>query len=126
MDDKMVAAALIPLLGKRIPWQTIQTIRRGATKTSGYLVQIAHALKVDALWLASGKGAPYAISAPMGLTDELTLAALSMARRFQALPPKLQAAMFTTLLAFESLAAESEDSEPSPTKAASTPEKSKR
>lgn len=121
MDDKMVAAGVIPFVGKRIPWQTIQSIRSGEAKSSGYTVQIAHVLKVDALWLAAGKGAPYAIAAPMGLSEELTVSAVALARRFQALPRNLQAAMFTTLLAFESLA----DSEVNPPSPVTAPEKTR-
>lgn len=36
----------------------IGMLESGARKKSGYLPQIAHALGVDALWLASGKGLP--------------------------------------------------------------------
>jgi hypothetical protein len=106
MDDKAVAREVGRLAGKNVPWQTIQSIRSGASKSSGYISHIAAALNCDAIWLGSGQGEPYASKTLLvpNLYADLTAEALAFARRWQALKPHIRTRIFDALVAYEALA----------------------
>lgn len=114
MDDKAVAAELSRLAGKNVSWQTVQSIRLGASKTSSYLSQIASVLGCDPLWLSTGQGEPYApktVTFPNPYGD-LEPAAAAIARRWQSLSPRDRARVNEVLEAFEAKAqAESREEE---------------
>lgn len=126
-DDKKVAADVSRALSKKIPWQTIQSIRLGNSQSSRYLTQIADSVKVSAKWLSTGEGEPYGAKAPtfLGAHSDLTPASLAFARRWQALPAHLKPRVYEVLVAFEALAS-SETPSMASTPSAASPEKLKR
>jgi hypothetical protein len=103
MDDKAVARGVSHLVGKKVPWQTIQGVRLGTSKSSAYLAQIAEVIKCSSGWLSTGRGEPYANRVTVTPMAEMTPAALALARRWQGLPPNLQSTLFTVLTACEAL-----------------------
>lgn len=111
MDDKAVATELSRRLKRKVPWQTIQSIRRGGAKATVYVARLAQVLRCNAVWLDSGEQEPYATGMPTGQLGELTHAAIDFARRWQALSPPLRAKVHDVLVAYEALA-ESETPEP--------------
>jgi hypothetical protein len=102
-DDHAIAALLSKMVGRKVPWQTIQGIRRGKSQSSRYITQISEILGCSTAWLATGKGDPYVAKMALPPISEITPATVAMAKRWQALPPNLQSNMYTVLLAFEAL-----------------------
>lgn len=113
MDDKAVASELSRRLQRKVPWQTIQSIRRGKANSTIYIARLAQVLRCNAVWLDSGEEEPYSTGMPTGQLGELTHAAIEFARRWQALSPPLRSKVHDVLVAYEALA-ESETPEPAP------------
>jgi len=55
LDDRSLAREISAMLGHKVAWQTVQSVRTGRSKSSKYILQLAKACHVDPDWLASGQ-----------------------------------------------------------------------